>query len=95
LNVEQQVYMLELAPDEALIDSVRQHLALEGETPQHVRLATNSPLTNRGWPASASGYLLRLDGRGAVVGTAGNNAVPRMLVPWQNIAYLAEGAPEI
>ncbi len=93
--MEQQVYMLEVAREEELVAAVRQYLGLEGENPVHIRLATNSPLTNRGWPSTASGYLLRLDERGAVVGTAGNDAVPRMLVPWQNIAYLAEGAPEI
>lgn len=57
--------------------------------PERIRLSTMAPLSNRGYPADAQAEVLSVRDVGLVIGVP-NSQVPRMLVPWQNIAYLAE-----
>lgn len=59
--------------------------------PERIRVSTMAPLSNRGYPADAQAELLSVRDVGLVIGVP-NSAVPRMLVPWQNIAYVAEDA---
>jgi hypothetical protein len=68
--------------------SSRLHLA---EAPDYIRLATLAPLSNWGYPEGAEGAVLSIDDRGVVVGMAEDPSVPRAFVPWQNIAYVADG----
>lgn len=57
--------------------------------PERVRMSTLSPLSNRGYSADAEAEVIRLMPEGLLIGTTKGTA-PRMLVPWQNMAYLSE-----
>ncbi|MEW6282238.1 MAG: hypothetical protein AB1758_26770, partial [Candidatus Eremiobacterota bacterium] len=56
-----------------------------------VRLATLAPLSNYGYGESTVGALLAVDADGVVIGSEHDPTVPRLFVPWQNVAYLADG----
>lgn len=84
------IYALRVSSDPKVKEAVADHLGVK-EAPQSVRLATFIPLSNQGYPADTVGGLLRLDTRGALVGVEGRPEAPIVLVPWQNIGYLAEG----
>ncbi len=84
------IYALRTGRNPQLQVDLADYLGVE-KAPQSVRLATLIPISNQGYPADSVGGLLRLDQRGALVGVDGNPEVPKLLVPWQNIAYLAEG----
>jgi hypothetical protein len=57
--------------------------------PEKVRISTLSPLSNRGYSSDAEAEVLRLMPEGLLIGTTVGTA-PRMLIPWQNMAYLSE-----
>jgi hypothetical protein len=57
--------------------------------PERVRISTLSPLSNRGYTPDAEAEVLRLMPEGLLLGTSVGKA-PRMVVPWQNLAYLSE-----
>jgi hypothetical protein len=61
----------------------------EANLPTRVRISTLYPLSNRGYPADAEAEVMRVMPEGIVLGVSGRQ-VPKMLVPWQNIAYLSE-----
>ena len=84
------IYALRVGSDPKLREAVADHLGV-AETPPSVRLATLIPISNQGYPADTVGGLLRLDARGALVGVEGRPEAPKLLVPWQNVGYLAEG----
>ena len=88
------VYALRIANNETLKKSVADHLG-HTKCPQSVRIAINVPISNQGWPSKAIGCVLRLDEKGALVGAEEPESVPRLLIPWNNIAYLADGLEEI
>lgn len=82
------VYLLKTA--KGADKSVKERLHLKA-VPSYVRLATVAPLSNYGFPPGAEGALLRFDSEGAVIGVADGEG-PRLFVPMQNIAYLADAA---
>lgn len=88
------IYALRVAANPEVKESVADHLGHD-ESPQSVRLATLIPISNQGWSNEAIGALLRLDDRGALVGAESPEGVPRLLVPWDNIAYLADGLEDV
>lgn len=57
--------------------------------PARVRISTLSPLSNRGYTPDAEAEVLRLMPEGVLLGSSVGKA-PRMIVPWQNLAYLSE-----
>jgi hypothetical protein len=59
--------------------------------PSHVRLATIAPLSNFGFPEGSEGALLATSDQGLVIGVEGNAEAPTLFVPWQNVAYVADG----
>jgi hypothetical protein len=88
------IYALRVGSDPDVTLAVAEHLGHE-TSPQSVRLATIIPISNQGWPAEAVGTLLRLDDRGALIGAEEPEGVPRLLVPWDCVAYLADGLEEV
>ena len=60
--------------------------------PAWVRVSTLAPLSNHGYPPDAEGALLRVLPEGLVIGVEGVPTIPRLFVPWQNVAYIAAGA---
>lgn len=60
-----------------------------GSLPERVRISTLSPLSNRNYSPDADAEVLRLMPEGLLIGTTVGSA-PRMIVPWQNLAYLTE-----
>lgn len=88
------IYALRVSSDPEVAQAVADYLG-HAQSPQSVRLATLIPISNQGWPSDAIGGLLRLDARGALVGAEEPVGVPRLLVPWDNIAYLADGLEPI
>jgi hypothetical protein len=92
--MEYSIYALRVGSDEQVKLAVAAHLGHD-TTPQSVRLATTIPISNQGWSSDSVGALLRLDERGALVGAEEPEGVPRLLVPWSNVGYLADGLEEI
>lgn len=88
--MEYSIYALRVASQAEVQQSVADYLGHQ-QSPQSVRLATLIPISNQGWTPDAVGSLLRLDSRGALVGAEEPEGIPRLLVPWDNIAYLADG----
>lgn len=88
------IYALRVGTNQAVRDSVADYLG-HTDPPQSVRVATVIPISNQGWPSDAIGSLLRLDERGALVGAEEPEGVPMLLIPWDNVAYLADGLEEI
>lgn len=83
------IYLLKVDP------SVAEALGgiLPGKLPSHVRLSTRAPLSNWGYagtPAVAS--LIAIHQLGPVMGPDDPELdTPRMLIPWHNVAYIADG----
>lgn len=88
------IYALRVASAPETKQAVADYLG-HAQAPQSVRVATLIPISNQGWPSDAIGSLLRLDQRGALVGAEEPAGVPQLLIPWQNIAYLADGLEDI
>ena len=87
--MQELVYLLKVGDGAKL--EVARRFGLGG-APSHVRVSTLAPLSAYGYPAGAEGTLLAISADGLTVGVEGNTGVPRAFVPWQNIAYLADGA---
>lgn len=87
--MEELVYLLKVA--NGAQQEVARRLVLD-TSPAYVRVATLVALSNYGYPADAEGGLLGISEEGIVVGVDGRPEVPRAFVPWQNVAYLADGA---
>lgn len=88
------IYALRVGAQQEVQAAVAEYLDSE-RAPQSVRLATLIPISNQGWPDTAVGALLRLDDRGALVGAEEPEGVPRLLIPWANIMYLADGLAKV
>ncbi len=88
------IYALRVGSQFSVKEAVAEHLGHD-QSPQSVRIATILPISNQGWSSDAVGCLLRLDQRGALVGAEEPDGIPRLLVPWENIGYLADGLEEI
>lgn len=92
--MEYSIYALRVGSSDEVRAAVAAHLGYV-TCPQSVRLATTIPISNQGWSSDAVGCLLRLDERGALVGAEAPEGVPRLLIPWANLGYLADGLEEI
>ena len=88
------IYALRVGSHQAVRQSVAEYLG-HAQPPQSVRVATVVPISNQGWPSEAIGTLLRLDERGVLVGAEQPEGVPQLLIPWDNVAYLADGLEQI
>lgn len=80
-------YLLKVGSDAK--DTVAKRLRMK-KAPSYVRLSTLAPLSNYGFPAGSEGAVVDIGAEGVVLGADGAEA-PAMLVPWQNVAYLADG----
>ncbi len=81
-------YLLRVGPDAK--DAVAKRLQMK-KAPSHVRLSTLAPLSNYGFPPGSEGALAGVGSDGVVVGAAEGAEAPAMFIPWQNVAYLADG----
>jgi len=86
--VAENLYLLECG--KGVGSDVAKRLQMEGE-PTHIRLATIEPVSNYGFPAGADGWALGVSADGVIVGSQEYAEVPHMLVPWQNVIYVADG----
>lgn len=84
------VYLLKLGEDPNLIKAVLQRLCLK-DAPYYVRVATLAPISNFGYPESAEGALLAWTSEGITFGVPTDAHIPRSFIPWQNVAYVADG----
>ncbi len=84
------VYLMRVAEDEELFDKIATHLQV-AEIPHWIRVSTLAPLSTYGFAPGAEGALLRWSNAGITFGLPDDPNVPRAFVPWQNIAYIAEG----
>jgi len=89
--MEELVYLLKVPANQDVQGAVTQRLMLK-QAPQYIRIATIAPISNYGYPAGTEGALLGILDGGVVVGVEGKEDVPRAFIPWQNVAYLADGA---
>ncbi|HEY4002475.1 MAG TPA: hypothetical protein VGO93_26625 [Candidatus Xenobia bacterium] len=83
------IYMLRVADAPALHEQLTTYLGLM-QAPDYVRLAVHAPLSNFGYDGH-EGQLLNIQSAGLLVGHRIATTVPRLFVPWQNVAYLADG----
>lgn len=84
------VYMLRVAENEALLASLAKALTLK-EFPHYVRVATLAPLSTFGYLAGMEAAILSWTDAGLSIGLPEDVSVPRAFIPWQNISYVAEG----
>lgn len=84
------VYLFRVAEDEELLQALCERLLLE-VAPEWLSVSTLAPLTNFGYSEGVVGALLALHEAGLTYGCEKDPSVPRVFVPWQNIAYLADG----
>lgn len=87
--MEELIYLLKVAHSSG--DGVKERLLLDA-TPSHVRVSTLAPLSNFGYTPDAEGALLGINQHGLIVGVEGRPQIPRAFIPWQNVAYIADGA---
>jgi hypothetical protein len=73
----------------SVLKDVQKWLALSG-TPTHIHFATDKPMSLYGY-TSAETHLLKINEHGIVMGAEGDEDVPREFIPWQNIAFVADG----
>jgi len=83
-------YLLKVALDPTAQATLASHLGLP-VAPRFVRLSVLSPISNYGYPTQAQACLVAIGEYGVTVGIEGDSTAPRVLVPWQNICYLADG----
>ena len=88
--MEELLYLLKVAGEKDVQSGVAKRLGAK-KAPSHVRVSTIAPLSNYGFPDGAEGAVLGVSGEGLVIG-AEENGAPAMFVPWQNVAYMADGA---
>lgn len=84
------VYLLRLAESEPLLAQVARFLSLK-EVPHYVRVATLAPLSTFGYMDGSEGSILAWTEAGLSMGVPEDATVPRSFIPWQNIAYVADG----
>lgn len=84
------VYLFRVAEDEELIGGLCDRLLLD-EAPEWLCVSTLAPLTNFGYAEGVVGAVLALQEGGLTYGCEKDPLVPRVFVPWQNIAYIAHG----
>ncbi len=84
------VYLMRIADDDQLFEKIAIHLQVT-EIPHWVRVSTIAPLSTYGYGPGAEGALLAWTDAGITFGLPDDPSVPRAFVPWQNIAYVAEG----
>lgn len=82
------LYLLKVS-DNARAD-VAKRLMLT-ESPQYIRISTVAPLSNYQYPPDEEGAILGVNRQGLMIGIETRPEVPRDFVPWQNIAYIADG----
>ncbi|MCB9637373.1 MAG: hypothetical protein H6728_10455 [Myxococcales bacterium] len=88
--MEELIYLLQVS-SKAEVQSKVAGLLLLDSAPKYVRVATLAPLSNYGYTPDATGAILAVHDNGIVFGDEKNATIPRAFVPWQNIAYLADG----
>jgi hypothetical protein len=84
-----QEYLLRVAPSAQ--SEVAKFLKMS-TAPSHVRLSTLAPLSNYGHPANSESAILGVSETGVVTGQFGDDKAPHDFIPWQNIAFMADGA---
>jgi hypothetical protein len=84
------VYLMRVAEDDELFEKIAVHLQVK-EIPHWVRVSTLAPLSTFGYGPGAEGAILTWTDAGITYGLVEDPTVPRVFVPWQNIAYIAEG----
>ena len=84
------VYLLRLADCEELLAQVARFLVVS-EVPNYLRVATLAPLSTFGYHESSEGAILAWSEAGLCMGVPEDLSVPRAFIPWQNIAYVADG----
>lgn len=84
------VYLMRVAEEESVFEKIAAHLHVT-EIPHWVRVATLAPLSTYGFGPGTEGALLGWNDAGITFGLPDDPSVPRSFVPWQNIAYIAEG----
>lgn len=84
------VYLLKLADDAKLVQTVLQRLCLK-DAPYYLRVATLAPISNFGYPETAEGSVLAWSDVGLTFGVPDDPNIPRSFIPAQNIAYIADG----
>jgi hypothetical protein len=87
--VAENLYLLECA--KGVGADLAKKLKMDGN-PTHVRISCIHPLSNYGFPAGADGWMLGATTDGVVVGSQDHPEVPHMLVPWNNVVYVADGS---
>lgn len=88
--MQELMYLLKVGETEGLGKLLMDKLMMT-EPPLWVRLATLAPLSNFGYPPGSEGAIIWMNNAGVVVGVDEDPVVPRQFVPWQNVAYLADG----
>jgi hypothetical protein len=88
--MEELIYLLKVSSQSDVQAELARRLLLD-KAPTHVRVATLAPLSNYGYTPDALGAVLAIFDSGIVFGDEKNPSIPRAFVPWQNIAYLADG----
>ena len=84
------VYLLRLADYEDLLAQVARSLAVT-EVPHYLRVSTLAPLSTFGYYPNSEGAILAWTEAGLCMGVPEDLSVPRAFIPWQNIAYVADG----
>ncbi len=88
--MEELIYLLQISTNPEVRNNIAEMLLLD-KAPTYVRVATLAPLSNYGYTADATGAILAVLPNGIIFGDEKNPTIPRSFVPWQNIAYLADG----
>lgn len=83
------VYVLKVPEDEEFQTQIGELIGASF-LPDYVRLSTIAPLSNYGYTPGVEGAILAINDRGVIIGAVDDSEVPRALVPWTNIAYIAE-----
>lgn len=86
--MDENLYLLKVA--KRARPQVAELLGLE-ESPEFVRVVTHHPLSNFGYLPETVGAVMLADLAGLVVGGENDIEAPRLLVPWENVCYLADG----
>ncbi len=88
--MQELVYLLRSPQSPEVCEEIVARLRLP-EVPEWVRLATLAPLSNLGIEPGTETAIIWVDDRGVLIGVEEDLSTPRLFVPWQNVAYLADG----
>jgi hypothetical protein len=89
-TVKELVYLLRVPEHPALLTQIARALSLS-EAPNWVMVSTLAPLSNFGYLEGHEASILSWTAEGIGMGLPESTLVPRSFIPWQNIAYIAEG----